>query len=79
MLQFHPVLPTLLMCILLLYPLMKLYARVGLPRAFAFLIFSSIVVPVSGFVLVGLPLAIRPWPNFPKAEPKPKPIKLDIV
>lgn len=75
----HPAIPTLLMCVLLVYPLMKLYARVGLPRGFAFLIFASMVVPFSGFMLVALPLAIRPWPNFPKAEPKPKPIKTEIV
>jgi hypothetical protein len=75
----HPAIPTLLMCVLSLYPLMKLYARVGLPRGFALLIFASMIVPFSGFMLVTLPLAIKPWPKFPKTEPKPKPVKLEIT
>ena len=74
----HPAIPTLLLCVLSLYPLMKLYSRVGLSPTYALLIFASMVIPFSGFMLVALPLAIRPWPNFPKATPKPKPVKLEI-
>jgi hypothetical protein len=74
----HPVLPTLLMCVLLVYPLMRLYARVGLPRYFALLIFTSMIIPFAGFALAAFPLAVCPWPHFPKAAVKPKPVKLEI-
>ncbi|MBY0427863.1 MAG: hypothetical protein K2Q32_01435 [Alphaproteobacteria bacterium] len=75
----HPVTPTLLLCVLSVYPLMQLYKRVGLSPFYALLIFASLVVPFSGFMLVAFPLATKPWPNFPKAAPKPKPIKLEIT
>lgn len=74
----HPAIPTLLACILSLYPLMKIFARVGLPRVFALLVFASMVIPFSGYLLTALMLT-RPWPKFPKVEPKPKPVKLEIV
>ena len=74
----HPALLTLLLCVISVYPLMRLYKRVGLSQYYAFLVFTWILIPYSGFVLVALPLAILPWPKFPKAVPKPKPVKLEI-
>lgn len=77
-LMHHPVMPTLLMALLSLYPLMRIYARVGLPRGWAFLIFSSILIPFSGYLLAVLPLVIFPWPHFPKPPEKTKPVKTPI-
>ncbi|NDE90731.1 MAG: hypothetical protein EB059_06285 [Alphaproteobacteria bacterium] len=74
----HPAIPTLLLCVLSLYPLMRIYKRVGLSPFYALLMFTSLVIPFSGFFFVALPIVMKPWPNFPKAAPKPKPVKLPI-
>lgn len=74
----HPAVPTLLFCLLSLPALIRLYTRVGLHPFPAFLIFTSMVVPFSGLVLAFLPLAVKAWPNFPRPEEKPKPVKIPI-
>jgi hypothetical protein len=71
----HPFLPTFFSCVLMLWPLMRLYVRVGLSRWWAMLIFTSLLIPISGMMLVFLPLAIKPWPKFPKAPEPQKPVK----
>lgn len=74
----HPAIPTLLFCVLSFYPIMKLYARVGLPRGYAWLIFASMIIPFSGIMLTAMVLAVQSWPHFPKMTPPPKPVKLEI-
>lgn len=78
-LMYHPVMPTLLMCVLSFYPVFRIYRRVGFNGLWAGLIFASLLVPFSGFLLVILPLAVRAWPNFPKPPEKQKPLKMKIV
>jgi len=74
----HPILPTLFMCLLLLWPVGRIYRRVGLSPYWALLVFFSIPVPFLGLMLVCLPLAVKPWPNFPKAPPAPTPVKVPL-
>jgi predicted PurR-regulated permease PerM len=57
---------------------MRLYQRVGLSRAWALLVFTSLLIPFLGFLLVLLPLAFKVWPNFPKSMPAPKPVKTPL-
>lgn len=66
------------MCALSLWPFMRLYRRVGLSPAYALLLFFSLLVPFSGFLLAVLPLAVKPWPRFPKAPTPVKPVKTPI-
>lgn len=74
----HPFLQNLLFCVLALWPLMRLYKRVGLSRFWALFIFASLVVPLSGLLLALLPLTIKKWPKFPPAPKPEKPVKVAI-
>ncbi len=77
----HPVVPTLLTCLLAIWPIVKIYARVGFPKSWGFWslsIFASLLIPYLGLLLVCAPLALKPWPKFP-SPPKPaKPVKTPI-
>lgn len=68
----HPLALTLLSALLMLFPLMRLYRRVGLSGGYAFLLFFSMLAPMLGLVLALLPLAIQKWPRFP-VVPRPSP------
>lgn len=63
----HPALPTLLAAALMLFPLQRLYRRVGLHGAPALLVFASLLVPFLGLVLALAPLLLLRWPCFPDA------------
>jgi hypothetical protein len=74
----HPFMPTFIVSVLSLWPFMRLYKRVGLPQGYAFLLFASHLVPFLGLLLAITPLAIKQWPNFPKAPAPEKPVKVAI-
>lgn len=54
-----------LAAVICLWPVQHALQRMGLPRAWAALLF----VPLLGLALVMLAAALRPWPNLP---PQPK-------
>lgn len=67
-LLFDPRLLTPLACFLALFPLMRLYRRVGLSPFYGLLVFASLLVPFAGFVATFLPLALLRWPRFPAPQ-----------
>jgi len=71
-------LQTPLTCLLLLWPVVRLYRRVGLHPGWAVGLFASIFFPFAGYVAVLLPLLLRPWPLLPPAAKSQKPIKTPI-
>lgn len=74
----NPLILTPLTCLLLLWPLIKLYRRVGLNPWWALLIFAELLIPFAGFTAALLPLATQAWPHFPKPPQAPKPMKTPI-
>jgi hypothetical protein len=74
----HPAFVILLSAALMLWPIMRLYKRVGLSPLWAFGIFASILVPFLGPLLVAAPIAVEKWPQFPAAAPPRKPLKTPI-
>ncbi|MBI3420182.1 MAG: hypothetical protein HY053_08630 [Proteobacteria bacterium] len=73
-----PLLHILIADLLLIWPLMRLYRRVGLSPLWALLIFASVLVPISGLLLAALPLTLKKWPNFPDPEKPRQPVKTPI-
>lgn len=74
----HPLLQILLTHLLLIWPVIRLYQRVGLSPWWALLLFASILAPLLGPLLVTAHLALKKWPQFPD-PPKPRqPVKVAI-
>jgi hypothetical protein len=74
----HPLLQILLTHLLLIWPVIRLYQRVGLSGWWALLLFASILVPLLGVTLVAAHLALKKWPKFPDPPKPPKPVKVAI-
>ncbi|MBI1273531.1 MAG: hypothetical protein GC131_05565 [Alphaproteobacteria bacterium] len=73
----HPVTGALLFCALSLWPLMRIFRRVGLRPAWGLLIFANLLLPFLGIVLVAGTLGHRAWPRIPKIPRPAKPNKKD--
>lgn len=71
----HPLTLSLVTALLMLFPFMRIYRRVGLNGLWAFGLFASLVVPFLGLLLALLPLLMKPWPHFPAPPATPKPQK----
>ena len=74
----HPAFVILLSAALMLWPLMKLYKRVGLSPFWSLGIFASLLIPFLGPLLVAVPIAVKKWPHFPASPPPRKPLKTPI-
>ncbi len=76
--SLHPFLQNFIFCALALWPLIRLYQRVGLNPIWSLLVFSSLVLPFSGLLLALLPITIKTWPKFPPMPKPEKPVKVAI-
>ncbi len=74
----HPAMALLLGTLLLLWPFMRIYRRVGLSPLWALLLLASFGVPFLGLLLALLPLTFKHWPNFPAPAKPPAPVKRPI-
>jgi hypothetical protein len=74
----HPGFQLLLYLLLMPWPLVRLYKRVGLSPFWVLLLVADIFVPFLGMLLVLVPITLKAWPNFPKAPPPRLPIKRPI-
>ncbi len=68
----HPALGAFLFCLLALWPLGKIYARLGISPFWAAGIFLSLLLPFLGLAFVAGVAAHAPWPKMP---PRRKPAR----
>lgn len=73
----HPATGNFLACLLIVWPLMRIYQRVGLSPWWGLAIFANLALPWLGFTLTAALLGFQSWPKLPKPTPKARPQKKD--